>query len=192
MIPILALALAFAVEPHCSIQRPAECAGTDELAASPGFERAVRRFVGVGRASWYAANAGRARQLLDVVRGPSVGPVAVGTDLLRFDACYPHICTIRAALFVARGGGIRGAALIYPDCPRTGCSGDEGLRVTFLRDSSYPDVAGLARHWAEEDVAASNARYSFAREAIARVEVRDVPDSARRPNRARRVNRPPS
>lgn len=94
--------------------------------------------------------------------------------------------------FVARGGGIRGAALIYPDCPRTGCSGDEGLRVTILRDSSYPDVAGLARHWAEEDVAASNARYSFAREAIARVEVRDVPDSARRPNRARRVNRPPS
>jgi hypothetical protein len=189
MIPILALALAGTAQPHCSVQRPAGCGGTYELAASPGFESAVRRFVGSGRATWYETNADRAGQLLEVLRGPSVGPVAVGTGLLRFDACYPHVCNIRAALFVSRGGGIRGAALLYPDCSGGRCSGEEGLRVTILLDNRYPDVAALARHWAEEDVAATNAGDTFAREAISRVEIVDIPSSRMSRGRTSRSTR---
>jgi hypothetical protein len=186
MIALLALALA-AGQPHCSLQRPALCGGMYELAETPGFARAVRRFVGGGRATWYEPHADRARQLLDIYRGVSSNWAAAGPDLLRFDACYPHICTIRAALFITRAGDMRGAALVYAGCAGRACSGDEGLNVTILRDRRYSEVAELARQWAERDVAEGNERFPFLHEVIARVDVEDVPSTAGVP--ARRVSR---
>jgi hypothetical protein len=158
-----------------------------ELAEAPGFEHALRRFVGSGRATWYETNTDRTHQLLEIFRGASSNRTAVGPDLLRFDACYPHICTIRAVLFITRTGVMRGAALIYPDCLGDRCTGGEGLRVTILRDRRYPGAADLARQWAEQDVTATNARFSFAREVIARVAVEDVASPSAAP--VRRISR---
>lgn len=188
MIAILAFPLAASAEPPCSVQHPASCGGTYALVEAPGFQDALRRFVGNGRAIWYEANADRTQQLFNVLSGPSTAPVAIGADLLRFDACHPHVCNLRAALFMTRAGEMRGAALIYPDCGGGLCSGDERLKVTILRDARYPDVAELARHWAEEDVAATNARFPAAHEAIGRVQVEDVDSPAAGPRR--RISRP--
>src|SRR5687767_3588306 len=99
---LLASALLAAAQPQCSLQRLDACEATSEIAGSPGFDSAVRRWVGPGRATWYERNSPRARQLLDVLHGPSTRPQAVGPDLLRLDACYPHVCNIRGTLFVSR------------------------------------------------------------------------------------------
>lgn len=177
---LLASALLAAAQPQCSLKRLEACEATSEIALSPGFESAVRRWVGPGRATWYERNSPRARQLLGVLNGPSGRPEAAGPDLLRLDACYPHVCSIRGTMFVTKAGEIRGAALLYPDCGGRTCGGEEGLKLTILRDPAHPEVAVLARTWAEEDIAAGNARFEHRRDALTRTEIVDVP---RRPRR---------
>ena len=176
---LAALLLAAAPPPTCSIQRPAACGGMYELSVSRGFARALREFVGPGRATWYEPNADRTRQLLGIFYGPSSSPVLVNPSLLRFEACYPHVCTIRAALFVATTGQIRGAALLYADCSGRMCRGDESVSLTILRDPTHPEVAALAREWGEGDVASTNAAFEFAEERLGRIEVVDVRGNGR-------------
>ena len=175
MIISLASALLAAAQPQCSLKRLDVCEATSEIAGSPGFDSAVRRWVGPGRTTWYEPNSPRARQLLQVLYGPSGRPEAVGPDLLRLDACYPHVCSIRGTLFVSRAGEIRGAALLYPDCGGRTCRGEEGLKLTILRDPAHPEVPALARAWAERDIADRRARYEFNRDALTRTEIVDVP-----------------
>jgi len=145
MTPLLALALATAAQPQCSVQNPGGCAGMYELVAAPGFQDALRRFVGPGRATWYEADADRTQQLFNMLSGPSADPVPVGADLLRFDACHPYACNVRATLFISRAGEIEGAAMLFPECGGEHCNGNEELRLTIFRDRRHPDVAELAR-----------------------------------------------
>ncbi|MBV9884094.1 MAG: hypothetical protein JO276_13880, partial [Sphingomonadaceae bacterium] len=130
----------------------------------------------------------RTQQLFNMLSGPSADPVPVGPDLLRFDACHPYACNVRATLFITRAGEIEGAAMLFPDCGGKHCNGNEGLRLTIFRDRRHPDVAELARQWAEANVAANNARFANGNETIARVAVEDVPPVTAVP--ARRASRP--
>ena len=139
----------------------------------------MRQFVGPGRATWYEANGDRAEQLLGILYGPSAEPDVVRPGLLRFGACYPHVCNIRAVLFVTTAGQIVGAGMLFPDCLED-CTGSEGMRLTILRDPAHPDIAALVRSWGEADIAGINSRYSFANETLGRVEIVDVPGQAAR------------
>ena len=175
MIPLLALALAAVAPPPCAVRTPGGCGGMYELVTAPGFQEALRRFVGNGRADWYEPNADRTQQLFNILSGPSAEAIPVGGDLLRFDACFPHACNIRGALFITRAGEIRGAAMLFPDCGRRHCTGREGLRLAVLRDPRHPEVAELGRQWGEADVATTNERFPSAHDSIARVTVENVP-----------------
>lgn len=172
MIAFLALALLAApAQRVCSLDDPAACGGLYELSGAPGFERAVRQFVGPGRATWYEPNGDRTEQLLAIFEGPSSDWKAIGPDLLRFEACYPQVCNIRGALFISKSGEIKGAALLYPNCSDGPCSGDEDLKVTILRHPRYPDVVRFAREWAKQDVAQMRATFVYSDDRIDAVEI---------------------
>ena len=180
---LAAMLMTAAPEQQCSLQRIQACDSAHDLLTSRGFDRALRQFVGPGRATWYEPNSSRGRQLHTALGVVSNDLVPVGEDLLRADGCYPHVCGIRASLFISRGGEIRGAALLYPDCSGETCRGDEPLKLTILRDPRHPAVAASARQWAEENIASINALFFFAHERLGATETIDVP--AGRPTRRR-------
>lgn len=172
---LAAMLLTAAPEPPCSLQRIGACVSAYDLVTSRGFNRALRKFVGPGRATWYEPNSSRARQLHWALGVISSDLIPVGQDVLRADGCYPHVCSIRASVFISRDGEIRGAALLYPDCALDTCAGDEPLKLTILRDPRHAAVASSARQWADENIAATNACFDFARERLGTTEIVDVP-----------------
>ena len=170
---ILAMAIGAAPSPDCSLRHVESCGGLWELAGTPGFERAVREFVGPGRASWYEDNESAADQLLVAYYGGSIDPVPVRPGLLRFDACAPHNCSISGAIFIDVRGQIEGAALLYSDCRTETCEG--GRKLVILRNPQHPDVAILARMWGEQVQASWNAGLQQPPEELSSVTTVEVP-----------------
>lgn len=151
LLAVLAPALAFSVPgpaPACSLAQPNQCYATNELVVSRGFEPALRRFIGPGRASWFEPNGDMADQVLMTLYGPGFEPVHLDDGLIQFGACMAHICPERGAVFVTPQGQIRLVTMLFHNCHAKACSGDERYTLAvFLRENS-PALLAHAREWA--------------------------------------------
>lgn len=160
MIALLA-AFSFAVAaplPACGLAHIDQCQATNELVASRGFEPALRRFIGSGRASWFEADGNIADQVLMTLYGPGFDAVR-GAGLTRFGACMAHNCPERGAVFVTPTGQIRLVTMLFHNCHAKQCRGDEPYTLAiFLREDS-PALVALARSWAAAELAEDAKRF---------------------------------
>lgn len=143
MLPLLAaLGFAYAAPlPSCALAHPERCVATNELVVAPGFETALRRFVGPGRASWFEPNGDITDQLLMTLYGPGFDTVRLPDRMFQFGACMAHVCPERGAVFVTPAGEIRMATMLFHNWRQ----GMYGRRALYAGDLPARGVTGADR-----------------------------------------------
>ena len=153
--PALVPARAAASPQACSPLRPAACADTNQLIMKPGFQRALRLYVGPGRASWLYPNGEVADQVVEVLHGPPDAPVMLGPDLVRMAACRGHSCPEKGAAFLTLAGRILAVAVLDFHCAKR-CEDAPSLEVITREPARF---VPLSRAWAEGAMAADLKAY---------------------------------
>ncbi len=138
--------------PACGLVAPESCRNTNELAWSPGFQGAVRRFVGRGVGGF---NGGKDAgvSVARALGGPPDDPVRLPHGGWLFSACEAHDCPIKGALLLAPNHRLRAAALFDFGCDAGPCENEPRLDL-FLRDTGDDDAKILLKAWAERTIAA--------------------------------------
>jgi hypothetical protein len=142
-------------EPQCGLAHLELCRNTNVLAWNKPFVRAVRAFVGSGRAS-YLYHGSRADQQMSVLGGPPDDPRRIGMRY-RFTACRPHSCREKGAVVLEPGGRIVATAILHSRClepkPPESCF-DHNVLTLFVRDPAHeaPVIEDLTA-WATSEIA---------------------------------------
>jgi len=149
---VLSVPVASQAASACGLAAPEHCRNTNELAWSPGFQRAVRRFVGRGGGGFNGdkdAGVSVARAL----GGPPDDPMRLPDGGWLFSACEAHDCPIKGALLMAPDHRIRAAALFDFGCDAGPCANQPRLDL-FLRDTGDDDAKSILKAWAERTITA--------------------------------------
>ena len=135
----------------CAPDNLAACTSTNDLIWSPAFRKALRDFVGDGRASWLYADGEIIDQVIAVLGGPDEKPVHFAPGLIRFSACRAHSCDEKGSAILTSGGQIKALGILHFACSRS-CSHD--YRLTILErdedDRVKRELIGWARTVVQE------------------------------------------
>lgn len=168
---LLAALLLSSAAPKCALARLDACNGMDELVTTRSFRAALRTFIGPGRPTWLVGYDNRFEEIVSILQGPADAPVTLGDGLLRFEACYPHVCSIRATVYLTPVGRIEAVAVIHADCPRKGCKGDETQVLSIFRRRGGARAEADARTWAQQSIGRARRNFPALPERLGRVEV---------------------
>lgn len=168
---IFAALLLSSAAPRCALARLDACDGMNELVVTRSFQAALRRFIGPGHPGWLVDYDSRFDEILAILEGPADAPVTLGDGLVRFEACYPHICPIRATVYLSPAGRIEAVAVIHQICARSGCTGDEQETLSIFRRRESDDAEADARAWARQSVDAANRNFPYRTKRIGRTEI---------------------
>ena len=160
--PTLAVALAafpakLAKAGGCGLRRPELCENVNRLIDRPDFLRALRRFVGNGRAD-DDVRFSKYQVAVEALHGPPEDRAQAAPCLLRFGACVSHFCLNKGAVFMTTAGELRALALMNIDCPAAGACHEDRLTLTVAPERRAA-LEPLARSWAEATILADNAAY---------------------------------
>jgi hypothetical protein len=145
----------------CAPVKLAACRDTNQLAQTPAFTAAVRRFIGKRKAAYLYANGDVADQQIEVLHGPPDAPTRIG-NLYRFTACRAHSCPEKGAAVLDPAGRIVALAILYSPCATADtreCNRRDDL-VVFMRERDRQqrvEVVANLRAWAVELYAAGSA-----------------------------------
>jgi hypothetical protein len=156
-----ALALAAAPAPGpaagaCALLQPAACADAGQLARDPGFQAALRQFVGK-RVTAYLSTGGTAyAETLTALSGPA-DPARRLRNLYLFTACANASCDDQGAAVLQPDGELAAVAIVHGDCGERRRAGDcvtrEVLSILRGPDDDLSIVEALS-DWAQRGVAA--------------------------------------
>jgi hypothetical protein len=149
---VLYVPVASQAAPACGLSAPEHCLNTNELAWSPGFQEAVRRFVGRG-VGGLNGNKNAGVSVARALGGPPDDPLRLPDGGWLFSACEAHDCPIKGALVLDPDHRIRAAALFDFGCDAGPCANEPRLDL-FLRDTGDHDATSILKAWAERTIAA--------------------------------------
>ena len=130
----------------CRLAAAQLCEDTNQLVWAPDYGRALKAFVGTGKASWLYNNGSRVDQVREVLGGPPDDAKLLPDGSILFGACRAHSCDEKGAVIV-KSGNILGVAVLNFHCSRT-CLADPIVELIF-RDSKAAEVyAPALRDWA--------------------------------------------
>jgi hypothetical protein len=168
---ILAALLLSSVAPQCELKRLDACNGMNDLVVTRSFRAALRAFIGPGRPTWLLGYESRFEEVVAILQGPADASVRLGDGLVRFEACYPHVCPIRASVYLTPAGRIEAVAVIHADCPRKGCKGDEAQVLSIFRRRGGARAEADARTWARQSIDRAGHNFPALPERLERVEI---------------------
>ncbi len=136
----------------CSLTAPERCRDTNALAWSPGFQAAVRRFVGSGVGD-FNGDKDAGLSVARALGGPPDDPTRTPDGGWLFSACEAHDCPIKGALLLTPDHRIRAAALFDFGCDAGACANEPRLDL-FLRNTGDNAAKSWLKDWAERTVSA--------------------------------------
>lgn len=146
---------ASAASKPCTLKTAEFCRDTNQLVWSPGFDDAIKRFVGVHTGEFVALQ----RQALASLGGPPHRPVEMlgykaGGWL--FSACEAHYCPVKGALLLDYDHSMRGLAVFD-----FGSKGEKNPRLDLiLRDPGDTKAQNILTAWANWTIAQDLFTYS--------------------------------
>ena len=145
---ILALGLFGGPRPQpCPSARFVQCHDTRALAANPGFQQALRLFVGDAHERYLHGDKPLYSQVMELIADPQAPGRGVGEDMRLFAGCRRFACPEKAAVIVGQRGIIAIGIVDYSH-------GDPGLEVIVRHaDASAWAYRNALTDWAQAAVA---------------------------------------
>lgn len=137
---------------HCVLSNPTSCLDISALWWSPEFTKAVTRFAGNERASYFRHDKTLSSQALFGLRGPPESRISLPGGFYLFAACPAHECGGQAAAMVLdEHGKIRGIGFSSFHCaPR--CDFDHRYLDFYVRRGpSAETIASELSTWGRAD-----------------------------------------
>lgn len=167
-------------QPPCPPTRYIACANSHDLARNPGFQFALREFVGGAKGAYLHGDRPLYGQVLQLIDRPAPQPVQeVGEGARLFAGCRLLSCPEKAAVILNRDGVLAIGILNYRD------DSNPTLDVIVRRPDARTQVRAMVlKSWADTAVAA-DARNFHTRMAVKGVEIRvlDFDSAAPAPRR---------